>query len=76
MAEGAIDDEVKAACLFAKSFDVDAESEFHMIHCKRGRPRRFDAAPETGMDLNMTFYDLLQKASFRVLGYDDKCVIV
>ena len=55
-AEGAIDDEVKAACLFAKSFNVDAESEFRRIYRKRVPPRRFDAAPETGMDLNMTSF--------------------
>ena len=55
-AEDAIDDQVQAACLFAKSFNVDAESEFRRIHHRRVPPRRLDAAPETGVNLSMTSF--------------------
>lgn len=55
--ENAIDNEVQAACLFAKQFDVDAESEFRRIHRRRVPPKRLDAAPETGASLTMAgFY--------------------
>ena len=55
--ENAIDDEVQAACLFARQFNVDAEAEFQRIHRTRVPPRRLDPNPETQTNMSMaTFY--------------------
>ena len=40
--ESDVNNEVQAACLFAKQFVVDAEYEFPKIHRKRVPPRRLD----------------------------------
>ena len=48
--ESGVNNEVQAACSFAKQFDVDAEYEFRKIHRKRVPtvvpPRRLDEASE------------------------------
>ena len=55
--ESGVNNEVQAACSFAKQFDVDAEYDFRKIHRKRVPPRRLDEASETAADLTMaSFY--------------------
>ena len=55
--ESGVNNEVQAACSFAKQFDVDAEYEFRKIYRKRVLPRRLDEASETAADLTMaSFY--------------------
>ena len=55
--ESGVNNEVQAACSFAKQFDVDAEYEFRKIHRKRVPPRRLDVASEAAADLTMySFY--------------------
>ena len=55
--ENAIDDEVQAACLFARQFNVDAEAVFQRIHRTRVPPRCLDPNSETQINMSMaTFY--------------------
>ena len=52
-----VNNEVQAACSFAKQFDVDAEYEFWKIHRKCVPPTCLDEASETAADLTMaSFY--------------------
>ena len=51
-----VNNEVQAACSFAKQFDVDAEYEFWKIHRKCVPPTCLDEASETAADLTMASF--------------------
>ena len=62
--ERPIDNEVQAACLLVKQFDVDAESEFRRVHRTRVPPKCLDATPRTGVSLTMDMFYRKEVFSF------------